>query len=210
MLFNINTSLPNKKVVPQRRWLERQSVPAVSPINHADLASTLRLDTNADLATINQLIQKATDTLEGYLGIPFLHRNYQYTINKAPQDNPVVYLPYTPSIKADSLTITLTDYSGTEHSITDFTELPDAVAFEYSSDVFVHTLPQAGGLKFAYTSGFGDSADDVPDEIKNCLIGMVNFFYTNSIGDYATKPTYPMVPDSLYSGVRHYKKRSIV
>lgn len=160
-----------------------QAVPAsavVSPVDAAQLEAWLGLPSTDPNSAL--LLSSATSAVIGYIGRDLLTREWVLTHWDWPVWGTMtprslgaqvgdfareITLPYGPAQSVESVT----SYG---EPLTEFTERDDAIV---TFGVGRNGLNEFPALVIEYTAGFGDTAADVPDAIKQAILQLAAFQY---------------------------------
>ena len=181
------------------------SAPAVEPVNLAEVKSFLRITHNQEDSVLNGYIKAARMFCENYTGKSFINRSLLARYERL--ENPEhILLPRGPVVSVDDVKT-----YGTDETVTVLSD--DA----YALDVVVGSLKiaslanlngQRGGhkvLDVTYTAGYGDTADDVPEPIRQAILMKATQMYEGR-GDVPLTLPFDMIASLL----KPYKKIGVM
>ncbi len=167
--------------------LSRTTTPSVEPITLAEAKLHLRVTWAKEDAIVDRLIAGARAAFERETGRQLLTATYEGFMDRFPQfDNEEFELETPPLVVVNS--ISYIDSAGAVQSWS---------ASEYSAQVYSGPFARRGTLRpnpnaqypitfpipnavtVDFDAGYGATAADVPDEIKQALLGWIGFHYVN-------------------------------
>ncbi len=151
--------------------------PAVEPVTLAEAKLFLRVDTTADDALITSLIKAARQKGEELSRRAFLTQTWDLVESQWPA-NLIFKIPRPPLQSVTS--VTYIDYYQASALWTDY-------KFDINSEpgrVILRSVPgvsllDAGGILVRFVAGYGDAADDVPENLKTAVKALVGYWYEN-------------------------------
>ena len=162
--------------------LIRIVAPAIEPVSLEEAKDHLELiDTSKD-TLVSFLITAARRYAEGYCGRSFITQEWRLTLDCFPR---ILQIERGPVQSVDS--IAYRDMGGTLQTITapalpayaiDLTGPAARVTpgFGYTWPI---TLPQIGAVSVDFTTGYGDLASDVPEEIRHWMLVRISTSFEN-------------------------------
>lgn len=178
--------------------LVQTQAPKVEPLSVQECRNYLRVDSDftSDDALISGLIRAARAFAEAYCGRSFITQKWQLTLDSFPGPS-MMGVPYGVTYSIPGHAITLE--RGTVQSIDSITYLSSGTLYTMDPTTYVSDLsgnparitplfgqiwpvistPQIGNVKVAYTAGYGDTAAQVPDGIKNWMMIRLATLYAN-------------------------------
>lgn len=178
--------------------LVQTSAPKLEPVSLAEARTYLRVDSDftQEDGLISGLIRAARMFAESYCGRSLITQSWRLTLDSFPGPS-LMGVPYGVTYSIPGHAITLE--RGTVQSITSITYLnagvwstmaPANYVAELSGNparitpVFgqiwpVISTPQIGNVRVDYTAGYGDTAAQVPDGIKNWMMIRLATLYGN-------------------------------
>lgn len=178
--------------------LELVAAPGVEPVTRADAKTHCRVDADltADDSLFDLLIGAARRYAEAYCGRSFISQQWRLTLDAFPGPS-LMGIPYGvpyslpghavllergPVISVDGIVYTATDGSTA-------TLASAAYAVDKSGplgritpvfgQIWPVTLPQIGAVRITYTAGYGPTAADVPEGIRQWILMRVGTLYAN-------------------------------
>lgn len=164
--------------------------PIVSPVDSADFINWARLD--SDDPTVAPLLISATAIVISFLKQDLINREWTLTH----QDWPIAGTAAWPSISRQTYRVkaridlpyamlqSVTSVKVNGELSTDYDTIkgkPDQLEF----DDYSVSDGDNPALEVVYTAGFGETADDVPDEIKNAIMMVGTYLHShNGMCDY--------------------------
>ena len=156
--------------------------PAVEPITLDEAKLNLRVDCDADNDLITALIVAARRWCEQYENRAYITQTITAKTFWLPSEI-IIPLPLLQSVTS----ITYVDTAGDTQTLSD--SLYDVDIFREPGRVtrsFNATYPSirgdVNGVTIVYKAGYGDAADDVPQETKQAIQLMIAHLYENRVG----------------------------
>lgn len=151
--------------------LKKTTEPAIDPVTAAEVKTLSRIDCSDEDDLITTLISVATNYVERWLGRQLISATYVLTMDELPND--VVKLPKPPLINVVS--VTYVNSSGNRTGVS--TSLYDVNTngqwgefyLAYNQSWPTDESPRKNGVEITYDAGYGSSADDVPEGIKQAI-----------------------------------------
>lgn len=151
---------------------------AVEPISVAEAKAHLRLDGTADDVLISSLILTSRLHIEAALGLALITQGWRLVLDRWPK-RATIPLPLRLVQSIQSVSVLAADGTPDVLSATDY--------FLDHADQPPRLVPLAGhwpdpgrvaaGIEIAFTAGFGDTAQDVPEPIRHALLLLVTHWY---------------------------------
>lgn len=170
----------------QYRSLVRQTPPAIEPVTLSEAKSHLRVDGNHDDAYIAGLIRAAREWVEQYLDRTLITTQWAMRFDRFPVDSTAdIELPRPPmatSGPATAVTVAYTLEDGTTATYgthlfrVDRASTPGAVKTNYAQTWPPHRQDD-NSVSVTWWAGYGDSASDVPQGVKNAILLYVHELY---------------------------------
>jgi uncharacterized phiE125 gp8 family phage protein len=188
--------------------LVQTSTPADEPLTVEEAKAHLRVDGSADDVLIGSLILTSRLHIEAALGLALISQSWKVVLDAWPKAGDVL-LPLWPILDVDEVRVLAAD--GTP-SVVD----PDVYIVDTASRpcriVRRRALPSPGrlkgGIEIDLTTGFGESADDVPSPIRQALLLLVAHWYERrdplDIGAPSTR-----IPDAVSSLLEPYRLKRV-
>jgi len=177
--------------------------PSVEPVTVDEVKTSTHVSHSAEDALILSWVKAARRLAEEYQWRAYITQTLELSFDKFPTIP--IELPRAP---LQSLTsIKYTDYEGTETTlyetgntdmfIVDTAGDPGRVDLAYGESWPSVTLLSLSPVKVRFVAGYGDSADDVPDNVKDAIMMYCGWRYENRSTESGT------VPSSFYDILRH-------
>ncbi len=179
--------------------------PTGEPISLAEAKAHLRLTINDDDTYISTLIIAARRAVESRYGINVLQQSWAMFADAWPADG-IFHLPLWPVLSVESLTSYADDDTASvidpAHYYLDQATRPPRLALRVGR-VFAPPGRKINGLKLSFTTGFGATPSQIPQEIKQALLAVVADWYQHR-GDEqgGTLPPAALELLSAYRNVR--------
>lgn len=179
--------------------LSQLSPPAEEPVVLADAKNHLRVDSDltTDDSLITLMISAARRYAESYTGRSFITQKWRLTLDAFPGPSLLgvpmgipfslpghaVLLERGPVQSVDQ--IQYQDMSGTWQTmstadyVAELTSPMPRITPVFGKIWPTPTLPQIGAVRIDYTAGFGNTAADVPEGIRQWILMRVNTMYEN-------------------------------
>jgi uncharacterized phiE125 gp8 family phage protein len=188
--------------------------PAVEPVTltevkiHLGLATTeagAAAYTNQD-ALLNRLITTARTQAEQETGRAFITQTKTMYLDAWP-DGTFIRLPY-PALQSATVTYRLEDdddYDETLSTVdTDIVSEPGRVVLQPNESWPSGTLYTDRPIKIVFVCGYGDDADDVPENIKSAMLLKISDLYENR-GEVVMGVSVGRITDAVDSLLRQYR-----
>jgi uncharacterized phiE125 gp8 family phage protein len=179
--------------------------PTGEPLTLAEAKAHLRLTINDDDAYVSTLMIAARRAVESRYGINIMQQSWALFSDAWPADG-IFYLPLWPVISVESLTSFADDDTPVvidpAHYYLDQATRPPRVALR-SGRIFAPPGRKINGLKLSFTTGFGATAAQVPQEIKQALLAIVADWYQHRGDD--TGGTIPATALELLRSYRNVR-----
>lgn len=153
--------------------------PAVEPLSETEVWEQLHLDPETDDGTVGRLISAARLYVETFTRRALIQQTLKRALDWFP---PQIMLPRPPLISVDE--ITYVDPDGVEQTLSasiyhvdSFAE-PAHVCPAYEED-WPSTRQQANAVVVTYSAGYGEKAEDVPQDLRQALLFIVGYWYAN-------------------------------
>lgn len=170
--------------------LELITPPAVEPVSLDEVKAHLKVDGTDDDALIGALITAARAQAEWHTHRAFVTQDWIYWRDELP-DHGVVKIPLAPLQSLSSITLYPRD--GTTQVLdaasyqVDAVGAPPRIALAPSL-IAATDLRIVNGFAAAFTAGYGDTADDVPEAMRRALLQMVGHLYEHRGDDSEPAP----------------------
>lgn len=156
--------------------------PAVEPISLDEAKKHLRVDITDDDTLIENLIASARRYCEKFQSRAYITQTWELWLDEWPEEN-YIEIPLPPLQSVASVKYYDTD--GAEHILdasdyfVDMKSEPGRIVLAYGSTWPSTTLRPANGVVVQFNAGYGDSADDVPQTVKQAILLLVGHWYEN-------------------------------
>lgn len=174
----------------RRDYRARTTDPIVSPVTDQELADWMVLPDASD-PTLSPILKAATGSVIRYLGLDVLARDWTLTHDYWPTHGTMstpslsrqngyymreIDLPYANLISVASVEL----YGD---STTDYNLLGDTVVLDYNVyRTEVDGSNENPAIVVQYRAGFGETADDVPDDVKTAITMLAAYNYEHRGG----------------------------
>jgi len=161
-----------------RYGLETRTAPTTEPVDTADAKQHLRVDTSDDDTYIDGLVMAARMRVEEYLQRALITTEYTMKVDLFSAD--VIFLPRSPVQSVDE--IRYIDDGGVQQTLApskyraDLTSTTPRITAAYS-ETWPTTRPIMNAIEVDFTAGYGDSASDVPEPIRQAIRILVGTWY---------------------------------
>lgn len=160
------------------RAISLNTAPAVEPLTTDEIKDWCRISTSAEDAAITRLAKSCRRTLENMLGISMVETTWDEYWDAfpgvlQPYRSPVLSIELFEYVNTAGTTTALvenTDYQ------TDLVSKPARILPAYGT-VFPATRCKPNAVHLQYKAGFGDAADDVPEDVKDLLLLFIAVAY---------------------------------
>ncbi|MFM1815269.1 MAG: hypothetical protein RLZ98_1964 [Pseudomonadota bacterium] len=148
--------------------------PAAEPLTLGEAKHHLRVDGSDDDSFIESLITTSRLHIEATLGIALITQGWKLTLDRWPGQ--VVALPLRPLKTVDAVRVF--DGAGAAVPVDASAYTVDIAAGRIFTDsVWPHPGRTHAGIELDFTAGFGASASDVPEPIRQALKLLVAHWY---------------------------------
>lgn len=180
--------------------LSRIEAPTTEPLTLAELKLHCRVDFADDDALVTSLGTAARECVESMTGRALISQTWILTLDRFPRE---IRIPVCPvQAKADSVTITYIDPSGTVQTLSptlfdvDAISEPARIQPAYGQQ-WPETRDTQNAITVTFISGYGDSGDDVPESLKCAIRLLTAHWYEHRELAGATITPLPMAVDLL-------------
>jgi len=155
--------------------------PATEPVSLAEVKTHLRVDITDDDDLITALVVAAREYCEAFQNRAYITQTWELTLDEFPETPLVIPKPPLQSVSS----VKYIDYEGTEtvfdaaNYIVDTSSEPGRLTLAYGVTWPTVTLQRLNGVKITFTAGYGDSASDVPQTVKQAILLLVGHWYEN-------------------------------
>lgn len=181
--------------------IEVTSPPTAPPITLAEAKAHLRVLHTSEDALIERLIKVAAAHAERVTGRAFITKTVRMTFDAFPAQGGPLRLLKSPLITLSSVVYTPPAGADVTLASDDYQIVPDAVGamlFPPAGSHWPATTRARRALVVTYTAGYGDSATDVPEDLRNALLLLVeHYYYNRSAVSDTPKAVTPMAVDAL-------------
>lgn len=149
--------------------------PATEPVSLAEAKAFLKIDDGAEDGLVTTLIGAARLHVEAVTGKALIAQSWRKVLDRWP-DEGIVALPVAP-VRALTA-ITATDDGGEEHALAvgQFTTADDRVIVPRVV-AGMPVLQERQGLEIDYVAGFGTTAEAVPPDLRQAVLGLVAHWF---------------------------------
>jgi uncharacterized phiE125 gp8 family phage protein len=175
--------------------------PEVEPVVGSDVQTFLRLDSTDYNVRLGQMAKAARIACENYTRRAFITQTWQLTLN-IDQIRDTIKIPRPPLHAIRSIKIFRTKddmvYQNPAHFNTDIVSEPGCVFLKigYAWGLGV-AMRNHQSMIVEYIAGFGDSPDDVPQDIKDSI--------TETAAYYFTQGTTGVLPPDVITKLQPYR-----
>lgn len=150
--------------------LGQTASPAVDPVSTAEAKAWLRVDYDHEDTLIAALIKSAITSAELFTGRSIMSQSYRLNMDAFPE---VIQLPKAPLVSVTN--VKYIDEAGTLQTLSDSLYEVDAASYParivpaYSQSWPTHRLT-INSVRVEFVAGYGETADDVPQAIKDAIL----------------------------------------
>jgi uncharacterized phiE125 gp8 family phage protein len=160
--------------------LKLKTPPSVEPITLAEAKSHLRITSTDEDALIETWIKAAREWCEGYQNRAYITQTWELALDSFPNER-IMKIPLPPlqsitSIKYYDPEGTETVFSSDDYEVDTYSE-PGRVSLGYGKSWPYATLRPVNGVIIEFKAGYGDTADDVPEQVKQAVKVLVGELY---------------------------------
>ena len=171
--------------------------PALEPVDLTTVKDHLRVDSDDDNGLITSLITVARRYAEKYQNYAYITQTWELWLDGWPDANYLkIPLPPLQSITAIKYYDTANKEAPFEDSkyFVDTKNEPGRIVLAYGKTWPTATLRPANGIYIEFKAGYGDAANNVPEEIKQAIKMIVGDMYEHRentiIGDQGYEPPF--------------------
>lgn len=192
-----------------RHWaLTQIQEPSVEPVTLEEAKTHLRVDTTADDAYITALITAARQITEERTSRALITQTWDQIIDDFPMGSTIRLLK--PNLQS-VMDMYYTDSSEQEHTVdpsiydVDTNSVPGRIFLGFAKIWPVVILRPAAAVRVRFTAGYGDTADKVPQALKNAMLYLIGNWYDNR-SIYEGKYRYAVkTPETFDALIAPYK-----
>lgn len=182
MDFPYNIILNNARAERSQRVTYKSTSQAVTkPVTLSEAKLHLKMDDiDADDTLIEALIAAATEHAQNYTNRIFINTEIVQVYDAFPISNEVLRLAVTPLVSVASVTYLDTNgdsqtWTASDYVVDSYTE-PCEIS-EKNGATYPDTVAQRNAVTVTYTAGFGATAANVPQPIKQAILLLIGHFY---------------------------------
>lgn len=156
--------------------------PTVEPVTLEQAKAHLRVDVTDDDTYIQALITSARQVTEERTSRALITQTWDQIIDDFPRGDTIrLFKPNLQSVTD----MFYTDAYGQEHTvdpsiyIVDSNSVPGRVFLGFSKIWPVAILQPAAAVRIRFIAGYGDTANDVPQALKNAMLYLISNWYEN-------------------------------
>lgn len=152
----------------------------VEPVTVSELKFWARIDGDYEDTVLEGIIKTARKKVEDYLNRSLIEKTIELHLDNWEYNN--YELPLSPVLSIDSVVTIDEDDTETTYSSDNYYLAkgdPARIVIKEDSTNPLNTDREIGGYKITYTAGYGTSADDVPQGIKDGLLLWATYIYEN-------------------------------
>lgn len=178
--------------------------PETEPVTVAEVKEFAKIDYDAEDSLLEGFITAVRIAAEEYLGTAFIEQTIRMKMDYWPDT--VVCLPQPPLISITKIATLDEDDTETEYDSDNYyviTEgMPGKVILKKSVTAPQNTDRDHGGFFIEFKAGFGSSADDVPESLKNGIKAWAAIVQATRVLDSKNPPPEAKVFFNLYRQVK--------
>jgi len=162
--------------------LKQTTPPASEPVTLQEIKDHLRILGTDEDALLTAMIQAAREYCEKYQNRAYITQTWELALDQFPPEDRIrIPLPPLQSISSvkyygtddTEYTLPATDYQVDIHS------QPGRVVLGYGKSWPSITLRPANGVIITFIAGYGTTADEVPERVKQAIKVLVGHLYEN-------------------------------
>lgn len=167
-----------------------ETEPAIEPVSADDLKIYARIDYDDEDSLLEKFLKGVRRAAEKYTGRTFIEQTIKLQMDYWP--GTVVELPSPPLISITEVATLDEDDTETEYSSSNYYALtssePGKLILKQSVSEPVNTARDYGGFLIRFKAGYGDEANDVPDDIRLGIMAWASIAQANRIIDPRNPP----------------------
>jgi len=181
------------------------SPPALEPVSLAEAKAHLRISHADEDALISTLIAVARRHAEAQTGLVFVSQGWRHFRDDWPEDG-VVELPLAPLLSVDEVAVygddDLKAVIDPAHYYVDAASRPPRLLLR-GSRVWARPGRIGNGIAIEVTAGFGSTAADVPEPLRQALLQLVAHWYEHR--GNSDPPPLPLTVAALLAPFREVR-----
>ena len=184
------------------------TAPTVEPVLLEEAKNHLRVDIQEDDPLIDAYIQAARQWCEAFTRKAFITQTWDVYFDAWP-DGRAIWFPKPPLQSVTSVKYTDEDGIKSTLSSSDYivsTGTPGLATLKASADWPSDTLQAADGVVVRFVAGFGDAAENVPEQVRQSIRLLLGHMYENRetvvVGTIST--SLPFAVEALLWPQRHW------
>ena len=156
------------------------TAPQEEPITLAEAKSHLRITSTDEDALIETWIKAVREYCEGYQNRAYITQTWELSLDRFP-DNSIIKVPLPPlqditSIKYYDPEGTEKEFSSDDYEVDTYSE-PGRVSLGYGKSWPSEILRPVNGVIIEFIAGYGDTADKVPEKVKQAIKVLIGELY---------------------------------
>lgn len=176
--------------------------PAVEPISLEEMMNFSRIDSDADVITMQAMITTARQEAEKITRRQLNTATWELRLDRFPE---TIYLPVPPLQSVTS--VKYLDSAGTEQTLTENTDYlvdsdsePGRITPAYGM-VWPTIYPVPNTVRVRFVAGYGDEDTDVPESVRQWIKAMAGTLYENRETIFVAPNTVNMVEIKFLDGL---------
>lgn len=165
-----------------KRKINLATGPTVEPVTVDEVKEWARIDGTDEDTILTGMIKSVRAYTEAYLRRALISQKYEMIMDYWISDS--IELPYPPLISVDSVVTideddTETTYSSSYYYLSGGE--PDRLCIKEGVSLPENDDRACGGFKITWYAGYGTTADDVPQQIKDAIKAWVTYTYEQRV-----------------------------
>ena len=160
-------------------YLERITAPAIEPVSMQEMKQHLRLDFDEEDSLLAGMILAARRHLEKQLSLGFISARWRYRAENTPQYRAALNVPLFPLASVQQVRFYLEDGTTALADLANM-QIRSALRPATITDIALPlSLQPSYGVEIEFTAGYGDLAEDVPEQMRLAIKLLTAHFYEN-------------------------------
>lgn len=166
-----HNKLTNQFVTPLLK-LNRTAAAVTTAVTDDEIKLFAKIDLADDDALVTALNESAEEYVKDTLQRSLVNETFELSLDEFPLSGCPIGIPRTPLVSVTSIKYTDTDGVGQTLAATEFkvdNKVEPAAIYEAHLKTWPSTRDEVNSVRVVFVAGFGNAADDVPNQFKTII-----------------------------------------